>query len=80
MKGRAANVLPMPALGWCVRPGIRCSHFLTRGRGRHESVCGSVERLEEYRPQRLRPLQANKPSCLTCEATLRAMWKAASNG
>lgn len=66
-----ADVLRLPATGWCVRPGARCSHYLFFARGRLESACGGLERIELYVPQRLRPLQAGKPRCFSCELALR---------
>jgi len=37
------------------------------------SACGSVERLERYIPQGLRPRQAEKPACMVCQEQLGKM-------
>lgn len=66
-----ASIIALPLTGWCVRPGMRCAHFLFWRRGRLESACGGLERIERYVPQRLRPLQAGKPHCFACEHKLR---------
>lgn len=64
------KVIQLPVVGWAVRPGIRCAHFLFWRRGRRWSACGTVERIEAYLPHRLRPLQASKPRCAVCEGRL----------
>jgi hypothetical protein len=66
----SATIIHMPGTGWCVRPGIRCAHFLYWQRGRLRSLCGGLDRVEQYVPQRLRPLQADKPHCIACEQRL----------
>jgi len=70
-KNGGAQILRFPALGWCVRPGIYSAHYLVWHRGRVVSACGCVRRVEEYVPHRLRPLQADKPRCSSCERELR---------
>lgn len=66
-----ADVIQLPATGWCVRPGVQRAHWLYLQHGRHMSACGSVERLEFYVPQRLRPLQSTKEHCAACERALQ---------
>ncbi len=72
-----SQIIPLPATGWCVRSGIRCAHYLGWSRGRHWSACGGIERVEEYAREHLRPLQAGKPRCMTCEANLLSRTAAA---
>ena len=64
------TLIPLPATGWCVRPGIWRAHFFLFYRGRRWSACGQVERVEEYHQQRLRPRQSEKPRCMACENRL----------
>jgi len=65
-----SNVITFPSTGWCVRPGVLRAHYLFFNRGRLVSACGTVERIEFYRQQRLRPLQARKLRCQCCEREL----------
>ena len=65
------TILHFPATGWCVRPGARCAHYLGMRSGERAALCGSVDRPEQYAPQRLRPRQAGKPRCSLCEERLR---------
>lgn len=71
----ANGLARFPATGWCVRPGVWNAHYLVR-RGRAVvSLCGLVRRPDDYAPQRLRPLQADKPCCELCERRLkRSAW------
>lgn len=63
----SAPIIRFPPIGWCVRRGSRCAHWLLYGDGRATSLCGAVERVDAYTPQRLRPLQGQKPRCPVCE-------------
>lgn len=67
----SAEVIYLPASGWCVRAGTRCAHYLYVAGGHMRSACGGVERMDLYAPQRLRPLQSRKPHCLVCEEKLQ---------
>jgi hypothetical protein len=64
------NIIYLPAVGWSVRPGATCAHWLFRQRGQQVSACGALERLDQYAPQRLRPRQVDKPQCANCEAAM----------
>lgn len=66
-------ILSFPAVGWCVRPGVGRAHYLFLNRGRIESACVGVKRLDEYVPQGTRPRQAGKIHCLSCDLALSRM-------
>ncbi|TAK84202.1 MAG: hypothetical protein EPO20_15125 [Betaproteobacteria bacterium] len=79
----AANVLRFPLRGWAVRQGTLCAHFFFQSQGRTLSACGGVERPDKYVPQQLRPLQAGKSRCASCERMLErwrrySSWKPAA--
>jgi len=68
-----ASLFQFPVLGWAVRAGGSAAHYFVRDGRSSSAVCGSVERIDKYVPQALRPQQADKPHCHACARGLERL-------